>query len=187
MKSTYVDEDGDVRCPVCGARNSFTTKRTGKAKLLGAAPVGIGALAVPKRVQCNGCGTYLRREPTSQQQQAIAERRKTSPKSTTEEMAAALNAVKALRELGVPDNEIKSRRKQGISPAQQLEEINAAPSSEPERTSPHNAARTIKALLESGMTMEQIHTFRQDGVTLEELRDLRGIAGQGADSPDVDL
>lgn len=60
MKSTIVDADGNVRCPVCGAANSFTSKRTAKAKVLGGAAVGVGALAAPKRLRCNGCGTYLK-------------------------------------------------------------------------------------------------------------------------------
>lgn len=61
MKSTYVDSEGRVRCPVCGAANSFTSKRTGKAKLAGAVTVGVGALAAPKRLKCDGCGTNLKR------------------------------------------------------------------------------------------------------------------------------
>jgi hypothetical protein len=65
MKSTVIDEQGDVRCPVCGAVNSFTVKRTGKAKLVGGLAVGVGALAAPKRLQCNGCGTNLKRGSAS--------------------------------------------------------------------------------------------------------------------------
>lgn len=61
MKTTVVDENGDVRCPKCGARNSFTTKRSGKAKLVGVATVGVGALVMPKRLKCNGCGIMLKR------------------------------------------------------------------------------------------------------------------------------
>jgi ribosomal protein S27E len=61
MKSTVVDEDGTVRCPVCGAVNSFMQKRTGKAKIIGVATVGVGAVAMPKRLKCNGCGTNLKR------------------------------------------------------------------------------------------------------------------------------
>ncbi len=62
MKKTDVDPTtGDVRCPQCGARNSFTVKRTGKAKLVGAATLGVGTLAMPKRLKCNGCGTNLKR------------------------------------------------------------------------------------------------------------------------------
>lgn len=60
MKSTQVDENGDVRCPKCGAKNSFALKRTGKAKLVGVATVGVGALAMPKRAKCLGCGTNLK-------------------------------------------------------------------------------------------------------------------------------
>lgn len=61
MKRTVVDENGDVRCPKCGARNSFTVKRTGKAKWVAGMTMGVGALAMPKRLKCNGCGTNLKR------------------------------------------------------------------------------------------------------------------------------
>jgi hypothetical protein len=61
MKATRVDSDGNVVCPKCGAKNSFTVKRTGKAKLMGGLAVGVGALAAPKRLKCNGCGTNLKR------------------------------------------------------------------------------------------------------------------------------
>lgn len=32
MKTTKVDDQGNVICSTCGAANSFTVKRTGKAK-----------------------------------------------------------------------------------------------------------------------------------------------------------
>ena len=54
MKSTFTDTDGNVVCPVCGAKNQFTSKRSGKGKLAA------GVLA-PKRLKCNGCGTNLKR------------------------------------------------------------------------------------------------------------------------------
>ncbi|MGZ4560255.1 MAG: hypothetical protein ACXVXJ_04670 [Mycobacteriaceae bacterium] len=60
MKSVEVTEDGDVRCPHCGARNQFTAKRTGKAKLVGGLTLGVGALAAPKRLKCHGCGYNLK-------------------------------------------------------------------------------------------------------------------------------
>lgn len=60
MKETQVDAEGNVRCPVCGATD-FSDKRTGKAKLVGVATVGVGALAMPKRLKCRGCGTNLKR------------------------------------------------------------------------------------------------------------------------------
>jgi len=63
MKTTVVDENGDVRCPRCGAKNGFTVKRTGKAKLGLGLAVGVGALAAPKRLQCQGCGVYLKQGP----------------------------------------------------------------------------------------------------------------------------
>lgn len=61
MKSTQLDANGDVRCPKCGARNSFTAKRTGKAKLGVLATGGVGVLATSKKLKCNGCGTNLKR------------------------------------------------------------------------------------------------------------------------------
>ena len=60
MKSTQVTDEGDVRCPKCGARNQFTAKRTGKAKLLVVATGGMGAVATSKKLKCMGCGTNLR-------------------------------------------------------------------------------------------------------------------------------
>lgn len=60
MKKTVVDAEGNVVCPKCGAKNSFHMKRTGKAKIIGVATVGVGALAMPKRAKCMGCGTNLK-------------------------------------------------------------------------------------------------------------------------------
>ena len=54
MKTTRVDAEGNVRCPVCGAIDSFTVKRTGKGKL-------VAGLLAPKLLKCNGCGTNLKR------------------------------------------------------------------------------------------------------------------------------
>jgi len=61
MRATYVDAEGNVCCPVCGAKNSFTVKRTTKAKWTAMLTIGVGALAMPKRLNCNGCGTNLTR------------------------------------------------------------------------------------------------------------------------------
>jgi hypothetical protein len=62
MKTTTVDEHGEVRCPRCGARNSFTTKRTGKGKLASVVTLGpLGLAITPKRLKCNGCGANLKR------------------------------------------------------------------------------------------------------------------------------
>ena len=38
---------------------SFQFKRTGKGKFIGVVTVGVGAVAVPKRLRCNGCGRNL--------------------------------------------------------------------------------------------------------------------------------
>lgn len=62
MKSTIVYEDGSVRCPKCGASVlGAATKRTGKAKLVGVVTVGVGVVAMPKRLKCSGCGENLKR------------------------------------------------------------------------------------------------------------------------------
>jgi hypothetical protein len=60
MKSTTVDSEGNVVCPKCKAKNAYVVKRTGMAKILVGATVGVGALAAPKRLRCMGCGTYLK-------------------------------------------------------------------------------------------------------------------------------
>jgi large subunit ribosomal protein L7/L12 len=64
MKSTVVDENGDVTCPRCGAKNNFTSKRSGKAKIGLGLMTGPGALLAPKRLQCQGCGKYLKTAAT---------------------------------------------------------------------------------------------------------------------------
>lgn len=61
MQRTVIDENGDVRCPKCNARSSFSEKRTGKAKWIGFLTLGVGLLAMPKRLKCNGCGVNLKR------------------------------------------------------------------------------------------------------------------------------
>lgn len=68
MKSTVVDANGSVRCPVCGAAD-FSDKRTGRAKwgagIAGAVTLGLAApaaiAAMPKRLKCRGCGENLKR------------------------------------------------------------------------------------------------------------------------------
>ena len=109
MKSTQVDADGNVTCPNCGAVNSFTVKRSGKAK--GAmALVALPAIALaPKRLQCNGCGAMLKRGTA---EEAL---RRVGPGARLAAAAEAVNAVKELRAAGVPDDEIKALMKGGAS------------------------------------------------------------------------
>jgi DNA-directed RNA polymerase subunit RPC12/RpoP len=77
VKRTVVDAaTGDVVCPYCGARNNFVSKRTGKAKIVGVATVGVGVLAMPKRLKCNGCGSNLKRGGFAAQRTARAQSRK---------------------------------------------------------------------------------------------------------------
>jgi DNA-directed RNA polymerase subunit RPC12/RpoP len=59
MKSTKIDAEGTVRCPNCGS-TSFTSQRSTKAKVGGGLMFGVGALAAPKRLRCNGCGAFLK-------------------------------------------------------------------------------------------------------------------------------
>ena len=60
MKSTIVDSEGNVRCPVCGA-NDFSDKRTGRATMAGLPFGALGIAAMPKRLKCRGCGENLKR------------------------------------------------------------------------------------------------------------------------------
>lgn len=53
MRSTQVNEAGDVVCPKCSAK-SFSQKRSAKGKMT------MGFMA-PKRLKCNGCGQMLKR------------------------------------------------------------------------------------------------------------------------------
>jgi predicted RNA-binding Zn-ribbon protein involved in translation (DUF1610 family) len=65
MKTTRVDDDGNVRCPKCGAAGAFTSKRSGKGKVF-------AGVFAPKRLQCQGCGTYLRPQARPGQKPAPA-------------------------------------------------------------------------------------------------------------------
>lgn len=67
MKATVVGSDGTVRCPKCGG-TSFSDKRSGKAKWLAVPTVGVGVLAMPKHLKCNGCGEMLKRGDGKAQQ-----------------------------------------------------------------------------------------------------------------------
>jgi hypothetical protein len=53
MRRTKVDQQGNVRCPKCGATGGFVQKRTIKGK------IGFGILA-PKRLKCLGCGAMMK-------------------------------------------------------------------------------------------------------------------------------
>ena len=57
MKNVKIDEDGEARCWKCGSK-SFREKRTVRAKVIGTATIGVGALATKKKLQCNKCGKY---------------------------------------------------------------------------------------------------------------------------------
>lgn len=56
MKGTVVDAQGVVRCPYCGAANSFTAQRRRRAK------VAFGALSLfgAPKLRCNGCGRFTK-------------------------------------------------------------------------------------------------------------------------------
>ena len=60
MRRVEVTPEGDVKCPVCGAKNQFAIKRTAKAKWMAVPTIGVGLAAMPKRLRCNGCGTNLK-------------------------------------------------------------------------------------------------------------------------------
>lgn len=87
MERTIIDENGDVQCPKCGARDAFTSKRTAKGKMA-------AGLAAPKRLQCQGCGTYLK--PGSPGKTTA--RRRTTAASSSPDAAASRVAVRRLGE-----------------------------------------------------------------------------------------
>lgn len=57
MKNVKIGKDGESRCWKCGAA-SFREKRTVRAKVVGTATVGVGALATKKKLKCRNCGKY---------------------------------------------------------------------------------------------------------------------------------
>jgi len=53
VKRTIVDDNGDDRCPECGAKNNFVSQRSvGKV-------VALGVLGAKPRLQCVGCGAHV--------------------------------------------------------------------------------------------------------------------------------
>lgn len=54
MKDVRIDKDDNLRCWNCGAKDSFTEKRTLRSKAL----VGVGALLTKKKLKCQICGEY---------------------------------------------------------------------------------------------------------------------------------
>lgn len=91
MKSTQVDQDGNVRCPKCGGKQ-FTSKRTGKAKWAGVLTVGVGVAVMPKRLKCQGCGENLKtgsakdsewNKPETRQQRVTPEAAHADPATRT--------------------------------------------------------------------------------------------------------
>lgn len=102
MKSTVVDEYGDVVCPYCGAKNSFTSKRSGKAKVGLGLTVGVGALLAPKRLQCQGCGKYLKTAGSRPKGPARARAKPVTSGGTTVMLTSAgpkkIQVIKVVRE-----------------------------------------------------------------------------------------
>lgn len=118
MKSTIVDNDGNVTCPHCGAKNNFTVKRSGKAKLgFGIVALPLIALA-PKHLQCNGCGAMLTRGTA----EGAIERSKPAKGGRLNAAAEAVNNVKELRKLGLTDDEIRPLIKRGVTLEQYRQE-----------------------------------------------------------------
>ena len=113
MKSTTVDAEGNVVCPVCGAKNSFTSKRTGKAKIGGVVTLGVGVVAMPKRLKCNGCGTYLKRG-TAQTSQVSAPPMRLSAEKVLHDDGMRMSEIRRLRDQGVDLDEVI--RERGLDP-----------------------------------------------------------------------
>lgn len=57
MKNVQIDANGQLHCWKCGSMG-FTEKRTFRAKTLGVASVGVGALLAKKKLRCQACGSY---------------------------------------------------------------------------------------------------------------------------------
>lgn len=57
MRNVRIDTIGQLRCWNCGM-NSFKRKRTMRAKVIGTATVGLGALVTKKKAQCEACNEY---------------------------------------------------------------------------------------------------------------------------------
>lgn len=57
MKDVRIDREGNLRCFNCG-QSSFIEKRTLRAKTLGVAAAGVGALLTHKKLKCRVCGEY---------------------------------------------------------------------------------------------------------------------------------
>ena len=110
MKSTYVDADGNVVCPVCGAKNSFVSKRTGKGKTIGIVTVGAGALLLPKRLKCNGCGTNLKRGDTPTTAQTPAEREQAKDEQRGQ-VKSDLALVRQLLDSGLSRSDVRRLQK----------------------------------------------------------------------------
>ena len=111
VKSVIVAEDGTVRCPVCGS-TAFSDKRTGKAKwtsgAIGIATLGVGGVisvaAMPKRLNCRGCGANLKRadppksakpaKPTTAERQAQASAARAEAAASWAELKATVRRPK---------------------------------------------------------------------------------------------
>lgn len=64
MRDVLMNADGELVCPHCGAKQQFSYRRTAVGKVAMGVSVGlVGALALPKRLQCLGCQEYLRSRP----------------------------------------------------------------------------------------------------------------------------
>lgn len=64
VKNVLINADGGLVCPGCGARQQFSYRRTAAGKVAMGVTAGVlGALALPKRLQCIGCQEYLKSSP----------------------------------------------------------------------------------------------------------------------------
>lgn len=107
MKSTKVIDD-QVKCPVCGAVNSFTVKRTGKAKVL-TGLVALPLIAVaPKRLRCNGCGTNLKTGTAPRSNVTDTRSRIRAEVAAAKAVKARAKAQQTLAERGASPKPLKS-------------------------------------------------------------------------------
>lgn len=92
MKNIWMDDDGELVCPACGSRN-LSYRRTRAAKLGGYLTVGVGVVAMPKRIQCIACREYFKSP-------AIARPRVAAPTAT------AVTAPGNLSSLGMEEGNV---------------------------------------------------------------------------------
>lgn len=88
VQNIWIDASGELLCPTCGSRN-LSYRRTRRAKLTGVVTVGVGVVALPKRIQCIACREYFKSPAVPAPQVPAAE----APHVTNTAPAVTLQAL----------------------------------------------------------------------------------------------